>query len=255
MILLVDDKPQVTTAKALMAACALASGIVCATPTLAQDAGAQPSDIVVTAQKRDERQMDVPAAITAISGATIEAADLSDAKAVIRFTPGFSGFADNNFVDGITIRGIASNDYGIGGDPSIGIFRDGVHQGRTGTAITTAYDLERIEALRGPQVFLFGRNAISGALAIVTAAPDPSGSSGYAQARVGTRDRIEVQGAYNAALGDGWAMRIAADREKEDGSTDNAAFPEARRLGWRDVTADRVSLLHQGATTTVRLTG
>ncbi|TVV77259.1 TonB-dependent receptor [Sphingomonas solaris] len=226
--------------------------IVAATgPAIAQDAG----EIVVTAQRRVERLRDVPAAVTVVSGATMEAADLSDAKAIIRFTPGFSGAADNNFVDGIAIRGIASNDYGIGGDPSIGVFRDGIHLGRTGTAITTSYDLARIEALRGPQVFLFGRNAISGALAIVTVAPDPDRAGGYASARLGTRDRHEVQGAYNVPLGDGWAFRLAADRETEDGSTRNVALPDARRLGWRNVAAVRASLLHRGETTTVRLTG
>ncbi|WP_156678484.1 TonB-dependent receptor [Sphingomonas profundi] len=239
----------------LVAALGILAQPLAAQALVDQAGGDQAGDIIVTAQKRPERLLDVPAAITVTSGAAMEGADLSDAKAAIRFTPGFSGFADNNFVDGITIRGIASNDYGIGGDPSIGVFRDGIHQGRTGTAITTAYDIERIEALRGPQLFLFGRNAISGALAIVTVAPDPDASSGYAMGRFGTRDRVEVQGAYNAALGDGWALRVAADRETEDGSTDNVAFPAAAPLGGRDVAAVRASLLHRGETTTVRLTG
>jgi hypothetical protein len=79
----------------------------------------EPSDIIVTAQRRSERQIDVPAAITSLSGKGFDAADLGDTKAVIRYTPGFSGFAENNFVDGIAIRGIVSNDYGLGGDPSI----------------------------------------------------------------------------------------------------------------------------------------
>ncbi len=212
-------------------------------------------DIIVTAQRRSERQLDVPAAITSLSGAGMAAADLVDSKAIIRFTPGFSGFAENNFVDGIAIRGIASNDYGAGGDPSIGLFRDGIHQGRTGSAVTTAYDLDRVEALRGPQVFLFGRNAISGAIAIVTKAPDPEMTGGYVIARAGTRDRIAGEGAYNLAMGDGWALRVAADAETEDGSTRNVSFPDAARLGSRDVAAARVSLLHRGDTTTVRLSG
>jgi iron complex outermembrane receptor protein len=212
-------------------------------------------DIIVTAQRRPERQLDVPAAISVLSGTTFEAAQLADTKEITRFTPGFSGFAENNFVDGVTIRGIATNDYGIGGDPSIGIFRDGIHQGRTGSAITTAYDLDRVEALRGPQVFLFGRNAISGAISIVTRAPDPDADAGYVVGRLGTDARIEAQGAYNIALGNGWALRIAGDREKEHGSTDNVAFPNASKLGSRDVAAVRASLLHQGGSTTIRLTG
>ncbi|MDB5719173.1 MAG: TonB-dependent receptor, partial [Sphingomonas bacterium] len=221
----------------------------------AQTAATSGGEIIVTAQRRPERQLDLPTAITAISGSAFDAADLADTKAIVRFTPGFSGFAENNFVDGIAIRGIASNDYGAGGDPSIGIFRDGIHQGRTGSAITTAYDLDRVEALRGPQVFLFGRNAISGALAIVTAAPDPDATGGYVVGRLGTRDRIEGQGAFNLALADGWALRVAADGESEDGSTRNASFPDARKVGSRDVAATRISLLHRGDATTVRLTG
>jgi iron complex outermembrane receptor protein len=213
------------------------------------------SDIIVTAQRRPERQLDVPAAITVLQGATFETAQLADTKEIIRFTPGFSGFAENNFVDGITIRGIATNDYGIGGDPSIGIFRDGIHQGRTGSAITTAYDLDRVEALRGPQVFLFGRNAISGALSVVTKAPDPDANSGYIAGRLGTRARIEAQGAYNLALGAGWALRVAGDREKEHGSAGNFSFPDEPKLGSRNVSALRASLLHHGEATTIRLTG
>lgn len=208
----------------------------------------------MTSQRRPERQIDVPVAITSMSGAVFDAADLSDTKAIIRFTPGFSGFAENNFVDGIAIRGIVSNDYGLAGDPSIGIFRDGIHQGRTGSAITTAYDLERVEALRGPQVFLFGRNAISGALAIVTTAPNPDVTEGYVTVRAGTRERLKAQGAYNFALGDGWALRAAVDRETEKGSSRNASFPDAKKLGSRDVAATRISLLHRGESTTVRLT-
>ncbi len=215
----------------------------------------EPDDIIVTAQWRPERQIDVPVAITSMSGAVFDAADLGDTKAIIWFTPGVSGFAENNFVDGIAIRGIVSNDYGLGGDPSIGIFRDGIHQGRTGSAIATAYDLERVEALRGPQVFLFGRNAISGALAIVTKAPDPDKTNGYLTVRAGTKERFEAQGAYNVALGDGWALRAAVDRETEKGSSRNAGFPEAEKLGSRDVSATRISLLHRGESTTVRLTG
>ena len=238
-----------TLASTLVVTTSLAADV-----TSADGRQVSPDEIVVTAQHRTERQLDVPAAITVVSGKTIQAAQLPDAKSIIRFTPGFSGYADNNFVDGITIRGIASNDYGIGGDPSIGIFRDGIHQGRTGSAITTAYDLDREEALRGPQVFLFGRNAISGALSVVTKAPDADTDGGYGVVNIGTRARLEAQGAYNLALGQGWALRIAADGETEHGSTTNTQYPEAAKLGSRHVGAVRASLLHRGDSTTIRLT-
>ena len=86
------------------------------------------------------------------------------------FTPGFSGNTEDSFTDALAIRGISTNDFGIGGDPSVAIFIDGVWAGRTGGVQNAFYDIERAEVVKGPQATLFGRNAIAGAISIITAA-------------------------------------------------------------------------------------
>ena len=101
--------------------------------------------------------------------------NLENTKDLIKFTPGMAGNSQDSFVDFVNIRGISTNDFGNGGDPSVGFFKNGLYQGRTGSATTALYDIDRAEVLRGPQGFLFGRNAVSGAISVHTARPDHDG--------------------------------------------------------------------------------
>lgn len=207
----------------------------------------QPAEeVIVTAQRREERIVDTPLAVSALSQELIDRTEMNDVTDVIAFTPGFSGDMGGNFIDAIAIRGIVSNDYGIGGDPSIGIFKDGVHQGRTGSVVTSLYDVERAEALRGPQGFLFGRNAISGAISVTTNKPDPSGFGGHFYLGIGERALREGELALNLPLGDGWAARAAGYHIAYDGWIDNAFTPDRDdRLLAADKVAGRVSLSYE----------
>jgi len=89
-------------------------------------------EIVVTAQKRAQALSDVPISATAFTGAAIEESGINDAKSLVLFTPGLSGATKDSYVDAISVRGISTNDFGVGGDPSIAIFKNGVYSGRTG---------------------------------------------------------------------------------------------------------------------------
>ncbi|MFZ5609826.1 MAG: TonB-dependent receptor [Pseudomonadota bacterium] len=179
-------------------------------------------EIVVTAQNRAQSIQDVPIAITAYDEDFIRRTKLDDVKDVIDFTPGFSGKSKDSFVDQFAVRGISTNDFGVGGDPSIGIFKDGVYQGRTGAAITSFFDIERTEALRGPQGFLFGRNAISGAISVITNKPNPDKVEGTVHIGGGERGLIEGDAAVNLPLGSQWAVRAAGYFYRENGYVDNA---------------------------------
>jgi iron complex outermembrane receptor protein len=92
-------------------------------------------EITVTATKRAESVMDVPLAITAMSGEFLRDANLDDVKDLISFTPGITGNTKDSFLDFVSVRGIRTIDYGNGGDPSISIFKNGLYQGRTGSAV------------------------------------------------------------------------------------------------------------------------
>ena len=145
-------------------------------PLLAQDAALD--EITVTATKRAESVMDVPLAITAMSGEFMRDVNLDDVKDLIAFTPGITGNTKDSFMDFVSVRGIRTIDYGNGGDPSISIFKNGLYQGRTGSGVVSLYDLERAEILRGPQGFMFGRNSVSGAMNIITAKPNTEQTEG-----------------------------------------------------------------------------
>lgn len=183
-------------------------------------------DIIVTAQRRSEAASSTPLALAAFGEGDIVARQLKDVKDLVTFTPGFSGNSDDSYIDSLAIRGIVSNDYGIGGDPSIGIFKDGVHQGRTGSVVTSLFDIERAEALRGPQGFLFGRNAISGAISLTTNKPRIGVREAHAYLSYGAFDRIEAEAAVNLPLGEALAGRIAFYATHYDGWVDNAYTPD-----------------------------
>ena len=69
------------------------------------------------------------------------------------------------------LRGIRTDDFGIGTDPAVGVYVDGVYAGRGGGVLLPFTDVERIEVLKGPQGTLFGRNTAAGAVSIITHRP------------------------------------------------------------------------------------
>ncbi len=180
-------------------------------------AAAQDDEIVVTATKRAESIQDVPLAITAYSADFIREVNLEDVKDLVTFTPGFTGNSLDSFIDFINVRGIVTNDFGVGGDPSVGFFKNGLYQGRNGAVVTTLYDLDRAEALRGPQGFLFGRNAIAGAISVHTARPRLGVVEGYAELDVAEGGRVVGEAAINLPLTEKFAVRLAGYGGKENG--------------------------------------
>jgi len=180
-------------------------------------------EVIVTATKRSESVMKVPLAITAMSGDAIRAINLNDIKDLIAFTPGISGNSKDSFLDFVSVRGIRTIDFGNGGDPSVSLYKNGLYQGRTGSAVSSLYDIERAEVLRGPQGFLFGRNSVSGAMNIITNKPNVSQVEGYAELDVGERNVLVFEGGVNVPITDNFAVRVAAFHSEEDGYVDNLA--------------------------------
>jgi iron complex outermembrane receptor protein len=188
---------------------------------LAQDSRLE--EIVVTATKRAESVMDVPLAITAMSGEFIRDTNLNDVKDLISFTPGITGNSKDSFLDFVSVRGIRTIDFGNGGDPSVSLYKNGLYQGRTGSAVSSLYDIERSEVLRGPQGFLFGRNSVSGAMNIITTKPEVGEKGGYVELDAGERGVLVFEGAVNIPAGDNFALRLAGYHSEEDGYVKNLA--------------------------------
>ncbi|WP_241505764.1 TonB-dependent receptor [Parahaliea mediterranea] len=181
----------------------------------------QLEEVIVTATKRAESVMDVPLAVTALSGDFVRDVNLDDVKDLVFFTPGVTGNSKDSFLDSIAVRGIVTNDFGNGGDPSLGVYKNGFYQGRNGAAVTSLYDLERSEVLRGPQGFLFGRNSIAGALNILTRKPVQGDADSYVDLRAGERNIFRAEGGTNFDLGDSFAVRVAGLYSTEDGYVEN----------------------------------
>ena len=149
--------------------------------------------------------------------------NLTDVKDLVAFSPGVSGNSQDSFIDTISVRGIRTQDFGLGLDLSGAFFKNDLYEGRNGVAVSKLYDLERAEILRGPQGFLFGRNSIAGAFSVHTRRAEIGSSDGYIQAEAGERDLYGAEGAINIPVNDSFAMRLAGYQSHEDGFVDNFA--------------------------------
>lgn len=133
---------------------------------------AEVEEVIVTAQKREERIIDVPISVTALSGETLERARVTDVQSLSRVVPGFT-YEDNLISSGsrARVRGIGSPTFTSGVETSVSVAIDGVVTGPTGSGLSNMFDVGHVEVLRGPQGTLFGKNATAGAVAIVSRAP------------------------------------------------------------------------------------
>ncbi len=126
--------------------------------------------IVVTARRRNESLVDVPVAITALSGDQLAKAGAQDITDVAQKVPNVTLKASRGTNSTLTafIRGIGQQDPVSGFEQGVGIYLDDVYLNRPQAALLDIYDVERIEVLRGPQGTLYGRNTVGGAIKYVT---------------------------------------------------------------------------------------
>ncbi|MHA6766971.1 TonB-dependent receptor [Sphingobium ummariense] len=126
-------------------------------------------DIVVTAQKREQRLQDVPVSVTVTSGALLQQANINTLSDLSTRLPNVRMAAAPS-VNLLFIRGVGSG-VNTGFEQAVGTFVDGVYRGRSRSTNAGLFDLERIEVLKGPQTTFFGNNVIAGALNIITRKP------------------------------------------------------------------------------------
>jgi iron complex outermembrane receptor protein len=130
------------------------------------------ADIIVTAQRREQRLQEVPIAVSVITGDQITRTGALNIENAQYLVPSLnfrkSGVPINQT---IFLRGIGTSTFSIAGEPSVSAVVDGVVLSRAGEAFTPLVDIERIEVLRGPQGTLFGKNASAGVINIVTKRP------------------------------------------------------------------------------------
>lgn len=132
------------------------------TATKATEAGA--GDIVVTAQRREQKLQDVGIAVTVLSKKELTNLNISNATDIVRAIPNlkFNAYGSSQVV--FNIRGVSQNDYGDQQEPPVAVYQDDSYSASITSASFPVFDLARVEALRGPQGTLFGRNATGGAV-------------------------------------------------------------------------------------------
>ena len=147
----------------------------------ASDQGATLSEIIVTAQKREQSLQDVPIAVTAVTQETLRANRIANVTDLTSMAPNFTVLvtAGASGIPTFGMRGLVSAGSVSGQDKSVSIYLDGVSIASALGSTFDLPDLERIEVLRGPQGTLFGRNSTGGAINVITR--NPSGEFAFRQ--------------------------------------------------------------------------
>lgn len=187
--------------------------------------------IIVTAQRREENQQDVPIAITALNEKKVEVTGFDEVGDLAKSVP---SFAVGTFgpVAFSSLRGVGFENTTAGGDPSVTFHFDDVNIGRPVGSLFSAFDTERVEVLRGPQGTLYGRNATGGSINLITKKPEDYFSGSF-DAQYGNYESFRLRGAINVPLADGIATRIVGFVQGNEGFTENA-FPGGTRGNQND---------------------
>ncbi|WP_370977897.1 TonB-dependent receptor [Agaribacterium sp. ZY112] len=175
---------------------------------------------MVSTQFRQERSQNVPIATTLLNSSDIARFDVHDNDSLANITPGLSHAEFAAGQSYISMRGILSVDDGPGMDSSVVVFQDGVYIGRLGNIDFDLFDIERVEVLRGPQGTLFGRNAIGGAINIITAKPTQE-TELKAQVSAGNYDIRRYAAVFSGALSQQLSARLSLHHREHAGFSDN----------------------------------
>ena len=174
---LADEPPQAPAATPQLPAQTDAPAAVPAAPASAKskDQGTTETlgQVVVTAQKREQKLQDVPIAVTAITAKELESRGIQDIADLSALSPGLQVEKSpaNGSISQVAIRGNVQINPAIYWDTAVGVYMDGVYLGKSQGSVFDVVDLNRVEVLRGPQGTLYGRNTIGGAINLVTRKP------------------------------------------------------------------------------------
>ncbi|MFL0587026.1 TonB-dependent receptor [uncultured Sphingomonas sp.] len=179
---------------------------------------ADDGEIIVTAQKREQRLQDVPVVVSVLNQQQLENAGVRDVKDLQTITPGLNVTSSTSPAQtSIRIRGVGTVGDNPGLESSVGTIVDGVYRARSGVAFGDLGELERVEVLKGPQSTLFGKNMSAGVINVISASPSFNPSAEFVGS-YGNYNAWTVSGAATGGLiGDTVAGRIFALKRERDG--------------------------------------
>lgn len=219
---------------ASLGAVALGLGASAALAQSADDTSQQPQmgsgDIVVTAQKREQKARDVGIAMSVLSSEDVQNMGITNTTDVVRAIPNikFNAYGSSQVV--FNIRGVSQNDYGDQQEPPVAVYQDDSYASSITTASFPIFDISRVEALRGPQGTLFGRNATGGAVQFISNKPTDH-LDGYLSATYGRYNQTILEGALSGPLGNDVSARISGIYDRDDGYIKNITPGEPDRGG------------------------
>lgn len=187
-------------------------------------------EIIVTAQKIDQRIQDVPISIKAIDDRTLETVNADGLEDITRLVPSLTMTNISRGGNQVQIRGLGSNVASVG---TVAIYNDGVisasriqSSGTFAEQDSVIYDVERVEVLRGPQGTLYGEGSFGGVINIISKRPDnqdfqASFAASAFDVDEGSSDNTDLQGMINIPLiKDTLAVRAVGYRLDHDGYID-----------------------------------
>lgn len=210
------------------------------------------TEIVITAQKREQSLQDVSLAVTAVDASRLRDSFVLSLEDVQFIAPAVS-FGNSLGFAKVFIRGIGLDEQTTGIDPSVAVHVDGAVINQPVGHFTSVFDLERIEIVRGPQGTLYGRNATGGSINLITAKPTED-LQGYARATGGNYGLLAGEGALSGPLTERIKGRVAVRANIRDGygrnevtgtDVDDANIRQARAQLQFDFTDD-IDLLLSG---------
>ena len=209
-------------------------------PPAAEDETASGNQIIVTAQKIEQRALDVPITISALGGQRIRDLGVTDLDELSYYTPGLLIQEQSANNPGVVIRGITSDSGSAQESPRVTLYYNGVDIARSRGSYQAIYDLERVEVIKGPQATLFGTASAVGAISLVSARPR-EGFSAEVRANYGNFNQTMLGGFINIGS-DVIAGRIAGEWRKRDGYVENLSTNQEEDLYAQDQLGVRASL-------------
>jgi len=206
------------------------------------------NDIIVTAQRVEQRLQDVPISITVFTQQQVTNANIVNAGDLARVTPSLTtngrfGPESTSFaIRGFVQEGPTSPSVGVYFADVIAPRANGGTTGGNGAGPGAFFDLQNVQVLKGPQGTLFGRNTTGGAVLLVPQKPRDR-FEGYIEGSYGNYDMYRVQGVINAPLSDSLRVRLGVDHQKRDGFLNNVSPVGPRDFADVNYVAARLSVV------------
>ncbi len=177
--------------------------------------------ITVTATRSPTSLIDTPVAVTALNQETLTRQGVKDLRDISGLIPNVQlGLSPGDSGVQAAVRGVTSTNFTEIGDPAVGIHVDGLYSPRPQGSLALLFDLDQLEALRGPQGTLFGRNSTGGTINVIPARPDLGENYGNVQVGYGNYNHQQLRGVLNVGVSERVALRATFMSDTRDGYID-----------------------------------